>query len=188
MTKILFLFVLVLLQTLLSGCSLLSATRSAMSEGRSTVAETQATLRMLRQESKPDRRVLVTLVGGHRLNPGSKGAARPVQVCVYLSSEANWIPPADVPEGACTTREKDNSLLASERRVLAPEQLLQLSFLAPGTRETWVVVDADFAERATDYRSLRMAVDNQEVVQVNAWLDTNRVSNANGYRPTNAKP
>lgn len=127
-------------------------------------------------------------MGGHRLNPVGKGAARPVQVCVYLSTTANWIPPADVPEGACTPRDKDSSLLASERRILAPEQLLQLSFLAPGTRDSWVVVDADFGERAADYKSLRLQVDNQEAVQINAWLDANRVNNANGYRPADTKP
>lgn len=146
-------------------------------------------MRFLRQQTaKPDRRVLVTLVGGHRLNMGSRGSARPVKVCIYLSITAGWAPPIDVPEGECITREREPSLLSSERRVLAPDQLLQLNFTAPGARDSWVVVDADFGDRSVDYRAFRMPVENQELVQVNAWLDSNRVVDASNYHPSDAKP
>lgn len=167
----------------------MSNARSAASEGRSTISDAQETMRFLRQQqAKPDKRVLVTLVGGHRLNPGGKGTPRPVQVCVYLSTTSSWSPTADFPEGGCTTREQDPAILASERRVLAPEQLLQLSFFAPSSRDSWVIVDADFGERAADYKSFRIAVDNQDMVQINTWLDSNRVNNANSYRPSESKP
>ena len=187
--KILVLASLLALQLLLSACSLLSTTRSATSEGRATITEAQETMRFLRQTTgKPDKRVLVTLVGGHRLNMGSKGAARPVKVCVYLSTASGWTPPIDTPDGECITREREPSLLASERRVLAPEQLLQLSFTAPGARDSWVVVDADFGDRSADYRTLRLPVENQDLVQVNAWLDNNRVNDASVFRTADSKP
>ena len=176
-------------QSLLGGCSWLSTTRSAAAEGRSAILEAQETMRFLRQQQEhPDRHILVSLIGGNRLNQGSRSAPRPVKVCVYLSTTSDWIPPVDVPESACVTREREASLLASERRILAPDQLLQLNFIAPGTRDSWVVVDADFSERAPDYTALRIPVDNREQVQVNAWLDANRLSNANAPRTADAKP
>lgn len=165
---------------LLGGCSLFSS--------RPSLQETQDALRLLREQVKPDHNVVVTLVGGTRLNPGAKGTPRPVRVCVYLTSMSDWAPPPGDTENGCVTLERETSLLASQRRILAPEQLLQLSLVAPGGRDSWIVVDADFGERAPGYKPLRLPVDNQERVQVNAWLDGNRVSNALEHRKFEEKP
>ena len=178
--KFLYLWITIIALGLLGGCSLLG--------GRPSLAETQDALRLLRQEAKPDHHVVVTLVGGPRLNPGSKGNARPVRVCVYLTSMADWVPRADDPENGCTPMERETSLLASERRILAPEQLLQVSFVAPGARDSWVVVDADFGQHAPGYKPFRLPVENLEMVQISAWLDVNNVSNAIEHRMPEVKP
>jgi hypothetical protein len=101
---------------------------------------------------------------------------------------ADWLPPIEDQDSGCVALEKDSSLLASQRRILAPEQLLQLSLVAPGTRDSWVLVDADFGARAAGYKLLRLPVENQERVQINAWLDDNRVSNALEHRMSGDKP
>jgi hypothetical protein len=101
---------------------------------------------------------------------------------------AEWAPRADSPEGGCVSKESDTRLLASERRILAPEQLLHLSLLAPGGRDSWIVVDADFGKQATGYKPLRLPVENLELVQMSVWLDVNRVSNAVGSRLFEVKP
>jgi hypothetical protein len=98
------------------------------------------------------------------------------------------LPPIEDQDSGCVALEKDSSLLASQRRILAPEQLLQLSLVAPGTRDSWVLVDADFGARAAGYKPLRLPVENQERVQINAWLDDNRVSNALEHRMSGDKP
>ena len=166
---------------MLGGCSLLSGPSPS-------IAETQEALRLLRQQVKPDRHVVVSLVGGPRLNPGSKGVARPVRVCVYLTNMADWAPRVNDPESGCMAMDREASLLASERRILAPEQLLQINLVAPGTRDSWVVVDADFGEHAAGYKPFRLPVENRELVQISAWLDTNRVSNASEHRMAEVKP
>ena len=166
---------------LLGGCSMLSTTRSALSE-------TEATMRVLRAQVKPDKRVQITMAGGRSLNPGNRGNARPVMVCVCLSTTANWTPPADVPEGSCVARERDSDLLASERRILAVNQSLQVNLVAPGARDSWVVLDADFSDRTLDYKAFRTKVDGKDTVQINVWLDNKQIGSGTAARQQVANP
>ena len=118
-----------------------------------------------------DRQVHVTLVGGQRLNSGRSAAPRPVQTCVYIVQVPDWRPPAGPTRSDCVTHERDLNVIASERRVVAPNQIQQLQFKASGLRDLWLLIDADFAQPQSDYVPLRLRIEGHGMLHLAAWVD-----------------
>lgn len=162
--------------SILCACSMLtdSLTRSA-----SEIA-TQNAVKAIR-EVDMDRQVDVTLIGGRVLNTTPDAVSRPVKACVYLVQNPDWRPPSTLDGGDCANREQNTSLIAAERRVVAPGQIQQFQLKAPGAREAWLLIDADFAVRPPDYAPLSLRVEGRGVVRMSAWVDGNTIFD--GRRP-----
>ena len=122
----------------------------------------------------------VTLVGGARLNPNQTGDARPVQVCVYVVRNSNWIVPDTYAEPACASKRDDGDIVLAERRILAPNQLQQLSFRVQSDSDLWLFIDADYAMQAPEYAPLKLRIrpDAHLGNRLAAWLDGGRIRDA----------
>ncbi|WP_211470869.1 type VI secretion lipoprotein TssJ [Collimonas humicola] len=102
----------------------------------------------------------ITLIGSRDLNL-IRGHARPVHVCLYLTAEPAWNPDFRMGRENCATHETDKLIIASEHRVVSPDQIQRLSMEAPKDKASWVVVDADFANRASNYKPARVPIENK---------------------------
>lgn len=123
------------------------------------------------------RRVHVTLVGGPDLNPGADGQARPVQACVYLVRVSQWTPPAIASATECMTPQSDANVLAFARRVVGPNRVEQVQLAGAESKESWVVVDADFSRHVIDYVPLKLSVKELDGNFPVAWLGATRIHN-----------
>ncbi len=131
-----------------------------------------------------ERSVYVTLVGAHRLNQSTGGSARSVQTCLYLAKDATWSPGLRAESSTCLTPMQDANIIASERRIMVPDQLQQISFTLSTDYDLWLVVDADFAERAVDYEPLRMRIkSNLPATNLAVWLDAHCIYDGLAARP-----
>ena len=158
--------------SLLGGCSMFT---NSVARSASEIA-TQNAVKAIR-EVDLDRQVDVTLIGGRELNLGRGSVARPVQACVYVVQSPDWRPPS-LGGAGCASRERDSSLIAAERRMVAPNQVQQFQVKAPGVREAWLVVDADFASRPVDYVPLNLRIEGHGTIRVSAWLEGNAIFDA----------
>lgn len=171
-----------MLLPLFGGCSMLT---DSLARSASEMA-TQNAVKAIR-EVDLDRQVDVTLIGGRALNTGRGTVSRPVQTCIYVVQNADWRPPPALGTGECVGRERDSAVIAVERRVVAPNQVQQFQLKAPGVREAWVMVDADFAFRPADYVPLGLRIEGHGLVRVSAWLDGNDIFDGRQPRPTRAQ-
>lgn len=116
-------------------------------------------MRAIRRE----RIVNVTLMGGAQLNPGRGGAARPVQVCVYLVADESWRPGSWLDDSKCRSATLDSHLFAAERRLVSSEQAQQINLKMPSDKDGWVLVDADFgASVPRSYEPLQLKTNSGE--------------------------
>ncbi|KVN35059.1 type VI secretion lipofamily protein [Burkholderia pyrrocinia] len=129
--------------------------------------------------SKPvePRQLLVTLVGGSRLNVSTSGEPRPVQACVYVVREADWVPMANG-DSSCAGRDHDGAMVSALRHVIAPNQVLQFWVDVPRSGEVWLVADADYAQRPAQYAPLRMRIEGGGVIHLAVWFDRSGIYNA----------
>lgn len=130
------------------------------------------------QRAESSRQLHMTLVGGSRLNVSASGTARPVQVCVYVASSAEWAPMGATGNASCADQDQSGLVAPPSRHVIAPDQLLQFWIEAPRTGDIWIVVDADYAPRPARYAPLRMRVNGSGVIHLAVWLDRNGIYNA----------
>lgn len=121
------------------------------------------------------RQLHVTLVGGGQLN-NSGGGARPVQVCLYVVREANWLPPAGLEDSSCAQRGRE--VAAESRHVVAPNQVQQVLLPASGSDPVWLLADADFASKPPGYAPLRIRVDGRQLIHLAVLLERNRIVDA----------
>ncbi len=123
------------------------------------------------------RQLHVTLVGGSRLNVGASGEPRPVQSCVYIVRAADWVPMASG-DSSCAGRDQDGTVVTASRHVIAPNQVLQFWIDVPRSGEIWLVVDADYAQRPTQFAPLRIRIEGSGEIHLAVWLDRNGIYNA----------
>lgn len=123
-----------------------------------------------------ERRVHVTLIGASILNTGRTGESRPVQVCAYLVQMPNWLPEATGKPECVSGRD----VLASVRRVLAPDQALQFSIDVSRASDIWLIIDADYAKTPAGYMPLRVPVKNSGWSHIAVRLDDEGVHDAQG--------
>lgn len=135
-----------------------------------------------------NRRLHLTLVGGGHLNQGKGNQPKPVQVCVYVVLSPEWHPPLPSLEGGCGSKEKEAGVVATSRHVVAPNQIVQLEILLAATRDAWLVIDADFAQRPVSYRPLRLPVEGRGWVHLSAWLEDAAIHDGRKPLPAPAPP
>ncbi len=138
------------------------------------------------KEVELNRRLHLTLVGGPHLNQGKSALPKPVMACVYVVLSPDWRPPLQSNVGECGSKEKDAGLVASSKQLVAPNQIVQLEILLAATRDAWVVIDADFAQRPSNYLPLRLPVEGRGWVHLSAWLEG--ASLYDGKQPLPAPP
>jgi len=124
------------------------------------------------------RQLHVTLVGGSRLNVGANGEPRPIRACVYIVRTADWVPMATPGDSSCAGRDQEGAVVTTSRHVIAPNQVLQFWIDVPRNGETWVMVDADYAQRPAQYAPLRVRVEGSGVIHLAVWLDRSGIYNA----------
>lgn len=161
------------LSILLLGCSLALSGCSMLTESIARRASDMAVDSAFRaaKDVEMNRRLHLTLVGGSHLNQGKGTQPKPVQACVYVVLSPEWHPPMPSLEGGCGSKEKETGVVAISRQVVAPNQIVQLEILLAATRDAWLVIDADFAQRPTSYRPLRLPVEGRGWVHLSAWLE-----------------
>jgi type VI secretion system protein VasD len=152
---------------LLLGCSSSASKREASVPSRSV----------------EPRQIHITLVGGSGLNASASGQPRPVQTCVYVVRAADWLPSANPDDSSCAPRDKDSTIVADSRHVVAPNQVVQFMLELPRSGEIWLVTDADYAQRPASYAPLRMHIDGGDMIHVALWLDRAGIFNARRAGP-----
>nr|WP_179404264.1 type VI secretion lipoprotein TssJ [Burkholderia guangdongensis] len=139
------------------------------------------------RQSSSQRQLLVTLIGGSRLNVTTSGEPRPVQSCVYIVNAIDWVPMASG-DASCAGRDQDGTVLSVSRHVIAPNQVLQFWIDVSPSGKIWLVADADYARRPAQYAPLRMPVDGSGVIQVALWLDRDGIYDASLPGPVPVVP
>jgi len=149
----------------LPGCSTLTGSLSS----DLSHATAQSVVRAL-GEAAQSRNVHLTVVGDARLNPGRDGQSRPLRLCVYLVSRADWAVPEQGED--CTLPQRDADVLASAVQSVPPGKTEQLQLQGNGVREMWLVVHGQYAQRPARYAPLRLRVEGHGWIHLSAWART----------------
>jgi len=116
-----------------------------------------STYRQVIGTESAQRNIQVNLTGGKKLNPSVRGIPSPVEICLYLVLEPDWLPGPQQFHGKCAAASSGGDLVLSERRIVAPNRTETLTIKAPGNRDSWLVIDADFRARPIKAAPLRVA-------------------------------
>lgn len=165
----------------LSGCSMLTESIARRASDMAADSAFRAA-----KDVELNRRLHLTLVGGSHLNQGKGTQPKPVQACVYVVLSPEWHPPLPSLEGGCGGKDKDTGVVATSRQTVAPNQIVQLEILLAATRDAWLVIDADFAQRPVSYRPLRLPVEGRGWVHLSAWLQDTAIHD--GRKPLPPMP
>jgi len=171
--------------TLMSGCGLLEKyNRLPVNVDVDSLTRTAS---QVMQEKA--RNVTLTLVGGHQLNQSSSGVARPVKTCIYLVKSPVWAAGLLGESSACLTPTQDLHIVASERRIIVPDQLQQISFTLTSDEDLWVLVDADFSESSDNCEPLKLQLNSNEDISNRAvWFDLHCVVDGLAQNYANQPP
>ncbi|SMG61106.1 type VI secretion lipoprotein TssJ [Paraburkholderia susongensis] len=142
-----------------------------------------STYRQVIGTESAQRNIQVNLSGGKDLNPSVRRIPSPVEVCLYLVLEPDWLPEPQQFDSKCATARSNGDQVLSERRIVAPNRTETLVIKAPGNRDSWLVIDADFRTRSAKAEPLRVATKRTRNSVENVLLDEQQITRSKASAP-----